>query len=112
MSQEQKITDALAAELLDRGSLIDAWPEDERDAYRSAKGYDEREDAVLELRIAKATAALLPIIREAQAEAWAEGHESGFWNGRESSGHHEMRYVGLEHAQLNNPHRTESIRNG
>lgn len=50
--------------------------------------------------------ALGRVVADAKSEAWYEGHESGFWNGRESAGHHEMRYVGLEHAQLNNPYRT------
>jgi hypothetical protein len=39
------------------------------------------------------------------ADAWGEGHESGFWNGRHSSGHTEMPLVGLEHAEANNPYR-------
>lgn len=55
------------------------------------------------------TAAGFGLVKAAAADAWAEGHESGFWNGRESAGHHEMRYVGLEHAQLNNPYRAATI---
>jgi hypothetical protein len=41
------------------------------------------------------------------APAWEEGHESGFWNGRESSGSGEMAACGVEHAKLNNPYRTQ-----
>lgn len=37
------------------------------------------------------------------AQAWAAGHESGFWNGRESTGSEEMEFCGVEHAKANNP---------
>ena len=38
------------------------------------------------------------------ATAWAAGHESGFWNGRESTGSGEMEFCGVEHAKANNPY--------
>lgn len=39
------------------------------------------------------------------ARAWAAGHESGFWNGRESTGSGEMEFCGVEHAKANNPYK-------
>lgn len=39
------------------------------------------------------------------AAAWADGHESGFWNGRESAGSGEMAAVGIEHEKIANPYR-------
>lgn len=36
-------------------------------------------------------------------DAWNKGHESGFWNGRESAGNVEMKLCGVEHAKAHNP---------
>lgn len=41
---------------------------------------------------------------DALAKAWREGHEAGFWNGRESSGNTEMPLVGIKHAEATNPY--------
>lgn len=41
------------------------------------------------------------------AAAWAEGHEAGFWNGRESAGHGAMDLVGIKHAEATNPYRKQ-----
>ena len=38
------------------------------------------------------------------AEAWDEGHESGFWNGRLSNSDAEA-LTGIDHATGNNPYR-------
>lgn len=40
------------------------------------------------------------------AQAWDEGHESGFWNGRLSHGDPEA-LTGVEHAELSNPYRSK-----
>jgi hypothetical protein len=37
-------------------------------------------------------------------QAWNDGHEAGFWNGRESAGSGEMEACGVEHAKLTNPY--------
>lgn len=42
------------------------------------------------------------------ADAWDEGHQSGFWNGRESSGNTEGLLIGAEHADAMNPYRSAS----
>lgn len=39
------------------------------------------------------------------AEAWDKGHESGFWNGRESHGDVTGCLIGIEHAKAHNPYR-------
>ena len=40
----------------------------------------------------------------ALSAAWANGHESGFWNGRESAGSGYMELCGRDHAKANNPY--------
>lgn len=37
--------------------------------------------------------------------AWSDGHEAGFWNGRESAGTDETGLCGVEHAKANNPYK-------
>ena len=37
-------------------------------------------------------------------DAWNKGHESGFWNGRESAGSGEMKLMGADHAKAVNPY--------
>jgi hypothetical protein len=49
----------------------------------------------------KALEAAAPHLLE---QAWNEGHEAGFWNGRESAGSGEMEACGVEHAKLHNPY--------
>jgi hypothetical protein len=56
-------------------------------------------------RCVKAVEAAAPYML---AEAWAEGHESGFWNGRESAGSGEMELCGVEHAKVANPYRSQA----
>jgi hypothetical protein len=36
-------------------------------------------------------------------DAWNKGHESGFWNGRQSAGSGEVAGLGVDHAKANNP---------
>lgn len=43
--------------------------------------------------------------RQIAADAWDKGHESGFWNGRESAGNVAGLLIGVEHAKANNPYR-------
>lgn len=45
-----------------------------------------------------------PLTKQVQADAWAEGHESGFWNGRHSSGSSPEGPIGVEHAKAENPY--------
>jgi hypothetical protein len=53
------------------------------------------------IAVLDALAAAAPFIKH---EAWLEGHQSGFWNGRASAGSGEMAHVGVEHAKVNNPY--------
>lgn len=41
------------------------------------------------------------------AQAWAEGHEDGFWNGRLSHGDLQA-LTGIEHAKAPNPYRSQA----
>lgn len=88
------------------------WAEDEAEAYREHGGFQEGRDAVQDVRRAKLAGALAEnreeAIAEAKFDAWRRGHESGFWNGRQSAGHGEMKLVGIEHGNKANPHRQES----
>lgn len=69
-------------------------------AWCDRHSIDPRRENGLALRAAiEAAAAHL------SADAWAEGHESGFWNGRESAGCGEMLLIGIEHAEATNPYR-------
>lgn len=51
-------------------------------------------------RCVRAAEAIAPVL----AEAWDKGHESGFWNGRESHGDVTGCLVGVEHAEAHNPY--------
>lgn len=53
--------------------------------------------------IRAALEAAFPIL---MAQAWAEGHEDGFWNGRLSHGDPEA-LTGIEHARATNPYRSQ-----
>jgi len=61
-----------------------------------------------ESRMRRALEAVAPQLLQA---AWADGHESGFWNGRESAGSEDMELCGVEHAEANNPYRAGSTFN-
>jgi hypothetical protein len=86
------------------GNDVLSWDDGE-----AAPEWECEDDSLQEMYRAAARIALEAAAPHLMAEAWAEGHESGFWNGRESAGHHEMRYVGLEHAQLNNPYGAATV---
>jgi hypothetical protein len=55
----------------------------------------------------KARAALEAAAPHMLAEAWDEGHEDGFWNGRLSHGDTEA-LTGIEHAKATNPYRSQT----
>lgn len=52
----------------------------------------------------KADATTAKVSQAALEDAWNKGHESGFWNGRESAGSGEMKLVGADHAKALNPY--------
>lgn len=54
--------------------------------------------------VGDARAALVAAAAHMLREAWANGHESGFWNGRLSHGDPEA-LTGVEHEQASNPYR-------
>lgn len=52
------------------------------------------------------------LCKPSMADAWDEGHEEGFWNGRLSAGMlpsepGQMPAIGKEHAEANNPYRKD-----
>lgn len=100
------IAKVMTRHLLERGSLIDAWPEDEREAYRTAKDYDEREDAVLELRIGKILSELAPLLAAAKAEAWEQGQKSGARHADRMIAAHSIGRLDLPGPISPNPYRT------
>lgn len=58
----------------------------------------------------KVAESLVPVLQQAKAQAWDEGHEEGFWNGRLSAGMlpsepGQMPLIGKEHAEAKNPYR-------
>lgn len=77
-------------------------------AYLAAKiGLRAEGDGPLEHGLHEAMALLDALVTAApfiKHEAWLEGHEAGFWNGRASAGSGEMAHVGVEHAKVSNPY--------
>ena len=72
-----ELIEPLAGILRDRGLDVRLWPADEAAAYRDNGGFQEGRDAVHEVRIAKAAAAIedvfAEVIRAAELKAYLEG---------------------------------------
>jgi hypothetical protein len=100
MTVEERIREALREAARDRGRDVANWPDDERDLYRevSCKSFTLAQEAVFELRITKAAAAIAGIVREAQAEAW-ESCADGYVD--------QLANITLDWQELNNPYRGE-----
>ncbi|HEX9225204.1 MAG TPA: hypothetical protein VF885_00940 [Arthrobacter sp.] len=72
-----ELVEPLTEILRDRGMDVRHWPADEAAAYRNNGGFQEGRDAVHQVRVAKAAAAIeavfAEVVRAAEVKAYLEG---------------------------------------
>lgn len=96
--------DALAESIREAG-VIEVH---HHDIEQHAVSFNEGYEAAMAQHLADDPSVAQDWLDENLAEAWDKGHESGYWNGRQSSSilpHDHEGPMGIDHAKANNPYR-------